>query len=244
MERIRFLFHGGLNDFLPPERRGLELEHTFLLPLPVKDAIEAAGVPHPEIDLVVVNGVAAPFSQTVRHGDRVEVYPPRWFPGPAPPSLVRPPALERPAFVLDGHLGTLARYLRLLGFDAVWRRDPADEDLARQSAEEDRILLTRDRGLLMRAAVVRGRWVRSTDPRAQLAEIAAHYDLARLAAPFSRCMKCNGLLRGATPEEAAAAPPGIRERQRDFNFCPACRRLYWAGSHYRRMNAMLADLLQ
>jgi uncharacterized protein with PIN domain len=244
MERIRFRFHGGLNDFLPAEKRGLEFEHTFLLPLPVKDAIEATGVPHPEIDLVLVNGAAAPFSHAVRDGDRVAAYPADCLPEPAPASLVRPPALARPAFVLDGHLGTLARYLRLLGFDAAWRRDPADEDLARQSAGEDRILLTRDRGVLMRAAVVRGRWVRATEPRAQLAEVAAVYDLARTAAPFSRCMKCNSLLRGATPEEAAAAPSGIRERQRDFNFCPSCRRLYWAGSHYRRMNAMLADLLQ
>jgi hypothetical protein len=245
MERIRFRFYAGLNDFLPPARRHRDFEHTLLLPTPVKDAIESAGVPHPEIDLILVNGESADFARTVKDGDRVAAYPAFHSTDISGVTLVRPPPPREPAFLLDGHLGTLARYLRMLGFDSAWQRDPADEDLARRSAEEDRILLTRDRGLLMRAIVRRGAFVRATDPRQQLAEIAARFNLAPAAAPFSRCMKCNVLLEHLAPEAVATrVPRGVLEKRNQFQACPACRRVYWTGSHHARMSAMLGDLLK
>lgn len=140
----RFRFHGDLEDHLPPDRRGQVLVQPLGLPAGVKDLIEALGVPHPEVDLILANGEPVGFSYRVEDSDRIDVFPdaldatstPRLRPRPVPP--VR--------FVLDEHLGRLARYLRLLGFDAWWHPGTDDDELARRSAEDGRVLLTRDRG--------------------------------------------------------------------------------------------------
>jgi uncharacterized protein with PIN domain len=142
---------------------------------------------------------------------------------------------------VDVHLGRLAAYLRMLGFDALYRNDSSDEDLARTASDEERILLTRDRGLLKRSAVTRGYYVREIRPRPQLADVLERFDLARLAAPFTRCLACNAPLERA-PKEAVAdrLPPGVRERHDEFLECPACRRVYWKGTHYQRMRGLIA----
>jgi len=236
--------YGELNDFLPEHRRGRALHHSFGVPGSVKDALESLGIPHPEIDLLLVNGEPAGFQRRLADGDRVAAYPRFRRLDVSAVSPVHLPLPEEPRFALDGHLGRLARYLRLLGFDAAHSPQTDDEGLARQAAEEDRILLTRDVDLLKRRVVRRGYRVRSTRPRLQLAEVIERFSLAGRARPFTRCLACGGSLAAASLDEVAGRiPPGVAARHRSFHSCPGCGRVYWPGSHHRRLSALVEATL-
>ncbi len=243
MKRVTFRFYAELNDFLPTSRRGVAFPHEFQGGPSVKDVVESLGVPHTEVDLVLADGESVDFSWILRDGARLSVYPVFESIDIAPLARVRPAPLREVRFVLDGHLGRLARFLRMLGFDARWRADTADEELARVAAAERRILLTRDAGLLKRRIVSHGCWVREVDPRRQLAEVVHRLDLLRAISPFRRCLRCNELLETVRKEEVAGAlPPAVRERHDAFRRCPSCGRVYWAGSHHRRMERLVSDL--
>jgi hypothetical protein len=243
MSRATIRFYAELNDFLPPRRRARDLVYDFHAPAGAKEAIESLGVPHTEVELVLINGESADFNRLLADGDRLSVYP--VFEAFDVGSLVRvrPAPLRRTQFALDGHLGRLARYLRLLGFDTACQRQMGDQDLARVSAAEHRILLTRDRGLLKRREVTHGYWVRATDPRKQLLEIVARFDLAGSMRPFSRCLRCNAPLRAAAKAEVEARlPPRTREAYHEFLRCDGCGGVYWRGPHHRRMLAMIEQV--
>ncbi len=158
-----FRFYEELNDFLPVESRRRTITVELDRGRSVKDAIESAGVPHPEVDLILVDGESVGFDRVLRGGERVAVYPVFERLDIGPLVHLRPAPLRDPRFVLDSHLGKLARHLRLAGFDALWDKDYADEEIVRISLAEKRIILTRDIGLLKRGAVERGYFVRSTD---------------------------------------------------------------------------------
>lgn len=239
MPTARFRFYAELNDFLPPEERARQLERRFDVPRSVKDFIESFGVPHTEVDLVLIDGKSAEFAQLVRDGDFVSVYPVFESFNIAKVSRVRPEPLRELRFVLDVHLGRLAAYLRMAGFDAEYCNDATDPELAEAVARERRVLLTRDRYLLMRSRVDRGYWVRSMVPKQQFREVLARFDLAASLRPFTRCMRCNGALSPAAAEEVLdRVPPGVRGR-RDFRRCTRCGRIYWAGTHQARMERLL-----
>jgi uncharacterized protein with PIN domain len=241
--RAWFRFYAELNDHLAPEEQFQSLEKTFFVAGSVKDMIESFGVPHTEVELILVNGESADFCRQVRNGDRVAVYPVFESFDVASELRVRPEPLRDPRFVLDVHLGKLAGYLRMLGFDAAYSNSATDPELAQRAAGEQRILLTRDRGLLMHGSVTRGYWLRETDSRRQAAEIVRRFDLARLVRPFTRCMACNAILQTAEPVEVQQRLPArITELYEHFLRCPGCGRIYWQGSHYRRMKAWIAEL--
>lgn len=243
MRRARLRFYAELNDFLPPAIRGVTFTHEFLGSPSVKDVVESLGVPHVEIDLILADGEPVDFTWILRDGARVSVFPAFEAIELDPRVRLRPAPGGEPRFVLDGHLGRLARSLRMLGFDTRWRSDCADAELARISADEHRILLTRDRGLLMRRAVSQGRWVRETDPRRQLAEVVDRFDLARSIAPFQRCLRCNDPLEDCRKEEVAERlPPGVRRLHEAFRRCPSCGRVYWEGTHHRSMERLIAEV--
>ena len=236
-----YRFYAELNDFLPTARRGVAFEHAFSGRPSVKDAIESFGVPHAEVDLVLIDGRSVDFTAPVCDGARVSVYPMFEAIDIASMARVRPTPLRRTRFVLDVHLGRLAAYLRMAGFDVCWRNDRGDEELARISCTERRILLTRDRDLLKRSEVSHGYWMRESRPSRQLAEVLRRFDLLRSMAPFTRCLRCNDLLRAADPVEVAATvPPKVREWHHDFQDCPSCHRIYWRGTHHQRMAGLLA----
>jgi len=244
MPTARFRFYAELNDFLAPERRGVPFVHSFRGTPAVKDVIESLGVPHTEIDLILADGESVDFTWRLRDGVRVSVYPVFEAFDVAPLSRVRPVPLRDVRFVADGHLGTLARYLRMIGFDTLWRNDAPDAELARASVEEHRILLTRDRGLLKRRSVTHGYLVRSPDPVRQLAEVVRRLDLFRSIAPFRRCLRCNGVLETVRKEDVVERlPPRVRASHDEFRRCAACARVYWAGSHQRRMQRIVDALL-
>lgn len=239
----QFRFYAELNDFLSKERRKREFDFAFDGTPAVKDVVEALGVPHTEIDLILVDGTSVGFDHRLRGGERVAVYPVFERLDISPITRLRPKPLREPKFILDVHLGRLARYLRLLGFDTVYTNDLEDAEIAARAKTEQRIVLTRDRGLLKRSEVTHGHWLRSTAPRRQLAEVVAALDLGSRITPFSRCMVCNGLLE-QIPETAVRheLPEGIRGRYPAITRCPDCRRLYWPGSHYARLSKLLSKL--
>ena len=210
----------------------------------MKDAIEAQGVPHTEVDLILVNGASVDFSYTLRPGDRVSVYPVFESLDIAPLLRLRPAPLREPRFVCDVHLGQLARRLRLLGFDTVYRNDYRDPEIAAIALHERRIVLTRDRLLLHRRVIERGTFVRSTDPDEQLVEVVRRFQLEHRVSPFSRCLECNGVIVPVAKEEVLdRIGEDTRRRHQEFRRCPVCLRIYWPGTHHERMMARMKRLL-
>ena len=239
-----FRFYAELNDHLPPRLQYGMVEKQFFVPASVKDMIEAIGVPHSEVDLVLVNGESSDFSRLVRNGDRVAVYPVFESIDITPVLRLRPQPLREPKFVLDVHLGRLAGYLRMLGFDTVYANRASDLELVRTSIEQKRILLTRDRGVLKHSAVTHGYWLRETDSRRQAAEVVRRFDLARSLRPLTRCMVCNEPLRDTSKAEVGGrAPEWVLEWSDEYRECPGCHRVYWEGSHYRRMKDWIEELV-
>ena len=235
-----FRFYAELNDFLPPERRFTEFAYSFLDVAPVKDRIESFGVPHVEVDLILVNGQSVDFGYRVQDGDRISVYPVFEAFDIAGLTRLRPEPLRDPRFVLDVHLGRLTAYLRMLGFDTLYQNQWADERLAEISQIEHRILLTRDVGLLKRGSVTHGYYVRATQPRQQLSEVVGRFDLGRLAKPFSRCLRCNALLARADKDQVRGQlPVQVALLHDEFLRCPDCGRAYWKGGHFRRMRQLI-----
>ena len=238
-----FRFYEELNDFLRPNRRKREFLHEFRHRASVKDMIESLGVPHTEIDVILVNGESVGFEHIVGDGDRIAVYPMFEALDVTPIARLRERPLRDVRFVLDTQLGALARYLRMCGFDALYRNDWHDDRLARLAADERRMLLTRDREILKRSIVTRGYFVRADKPRVQLQEVCERLDLWKQFQPYRRCIRCNGLL--VTVDKAAVEEvlePRTKQCFDQFWRCDTCGRVYWRGSHVVRMEGLLADL--
>jgi len=241
--RAEFRFYEELNDFLPPALRKIAFSYAFSGTPSVKDAIEAIGVPHTEVDLVLVDGESVDFTRRLAGGERVAVYPVFERLDIGPLTRLRALPLRQMRFVLDVHLGKLARWLRLLGFDAAYRNDHGDNAIIRLSLAESRIILTRDRGLLKHAAVTHGYWVRTTAPRRQLDEIVRVFDLRGSMRPFTRCLLCNGkLLPVAKDAVLDRLPPRVRAHCETFAQCEECAKVYWAGTHYERLRQLVEEL--
>ncbi len=244
MPEAIFRFYAELNDFLPASQRQVDFAHSWSGSASVKDVIEALGVPHPEIDIILVNGRSVGFACLVRDGDRVSVYPVFEALDVSPLVRLRPRPLRVTRFVLDVHLGRLAGYLRMLGFDALWRHEWQDAALARCALDERRLLLTRDRGLLKRREVSRGYCVRSVRPHEQLLEVVVRFDLASQAQPFTRCIACNASLKAIDPSEAQGeVPADVLDRFTDLTRCTSCGRVYWPGSHFAHMQRVVEATL-
>lgn len=241
--RCEFRFYGELNDFLQPRLRRHSITHEFAGSPSVKDRIESLGVPHTEVDLIVVDGEPVGFDHRLEGHERIAVYPTFQSLDLGDIAPLRPPLGEPPRFVLDVHLGRLARYLRLLGFDSAYTNDRSDDELLELSRTEDRILLTRDVGLLERAALVHGGFLHETDSRLQLREVLDRFRLQEHIAPLTRCARCNGLIGPATPALARGSVPGgvLREHRR-FSRCHDCGQMYWPGGHLKRLRARLAEI--
>jgi len=240
-----FRFYAELNDFLPPERRFVCSCRSFPQGSTVKHEIEALGVPHTAVEVILANGTSVDFSYRLRGGDHISVYPMFESLDISPILRVRARPLRDPRFVLDVHLGRLARHLRLLGFDAAYGNEATDDELVLTSVGERRTLLTRDVGLLKRGAITHGYYVRARDPGQQAAEVVRRFDLRRLVSPFGRCLHCNGVLREASKVEVLdRLQPRTRLYYDEFRLCIACGRVYWKGSHYEHLARVVADLTQ
>jgi uncharacterized protein with PIN domain len=227
-----FRFHDELNDLLRPDLRDRAFEWPCAERATAKHAIEALGVPHTEVGQVLVDGRPAGLGDLLRAPDSLDV-----FPAPAKRPAAGDPA---PRFLADAHLGGLARRLRLLGFDTELARDAPDRSLAQLADGDGRIVLSRDRELLKHRRVSSGRYVRARDTDGQLREVVARFGLRESAHPFTRCLECNALLRPAGRSEVAdRLPPRVAAEQSEFTLCTGCGRVYWPGSHWRRLRAVI-----
>jgi uncharacterized protein with PIN domain len=244
MSQIYLRFYEELNDFLPSKRRKVEFPYGISSARSVKHVIETLGVPHTEIDLILVNQHSVDFSYIVQPGDRISVYPTFESFDISPLTRHRPKPLRDTRFVLDTHLGKLAIYLRFAGFDTLYRNNYSDDELARISAEEHRILLTRDRELLKRRIISHGCYVRTTNPKEQLTKIFQRLHLALLSPPKQRCTSCNALLQPIAKEKIIERlQPDTRTHYQEFYICADCDKIYWKGSHYQKMLTCLQDAM-
>lgn len=239
-----FRFYEELNDFLPKEKRKRQFEYCLKLNQTVKDAIEAIGVPHTEVDLIIINGESAGFAYHPQHADFISVYP--VFESFNIKSVVklRPKPLRVTKFVLDVHLGKLCKYLRMLGFDTFYHNHLEDSEIIKISITQKRIILTRDIGILKNGKVTHGYWLRSQNPREQIQEVIKRFDLLKDIKPFNRCTVCNGLVRNVDKEKVTdLLEPGTKKYYHQFFQCESCLKIYWEGSHYEKMNTFIEDVV-
>ena len=240
-----FRFYEELNDFLPPARHKTEFVYRFPGSPAIKDPIEAMGVPHTEVDLILVNGSSIGFEYRLRPNDRVSVYPVFESLDITPLVKLRERPLRTSRFVVDVNLGRLARWLRMLGFDTCYSNSYSDGDVVRTGVDQHRIILTRDRRLLHAKVITHGYWVRSNDPDGQLREVLRRFDLYSQIQPFHRCMLCNDDITAVTKEAVLdRLMPKTARYYHEFYQCHGCGRVYWKGPHYDQMLRTLDALRQ
>jgi len=237
-KQATFAFQGELNDFLPEKQKNQVISLTFNGYQSVKHLIESLGVPHTELEDILVNRSRVDFNYLVQNGDAVTAYP-------HDKRLLRALQAGERGFLLDNHLGRLAVYLRMLGFDCLYHNNYQDEQLAQIASQQSRILLTRDVRLLMRNAIQYGYWVRSKIPPQQLVEVIARFDLSSKITPFQRCMRCNGILQVVSKQEVLERlQPLTKKYFHEFRRCPDCQQVYWKGSHYERMLRFIQQTIE
>lgn len=244
MVTATFRFYEELNDFLPPARRRQEFSCPCARAATTKHMIEALGIPHTEVELILVNGESVDFDRILREGDRVAVYPVFEALDVSPLVRVREKPLRVTRFVADVHLGGLAHLLRMAGFDTLYGNRFDDAEIEALAARDRRIVLTRDRGLLKRRTITHGCYVHSRKSSLQFAEIVERLDLRGSARPFTLCLHCNGPLRAIGREDAAGrVPPAVLERHGNFSTCDGCGQVFWEGSHWQSMQRLLGQVL-
>ncbi|WP_404355161.1 Mut7-C RNAse domain-containing protein [Methylotuvimicrobium sp. KM1] len=243
MNQVYLRFYEELNDFLPVERRKVEFEHALNRRTSIKDLIESLGVPHTEIEIILANGRSVDFDYIVQKNDRISVYPMFESFDITPLLRLRSKPMRAPRFILDTNLGRLARYLRLLGFDCLYRNDYEDGEVAEIASQQHRIVLTRDRFLLRRKIITHGYFVRSVHPREQVKEVLQRLDLYRSIAPFTRCSRCNGtLIKTSKDAVIDRLEPLTKLYYNDFRICLSCNQIYWSGSHQDRARQLISEL--
>jgi uncharacterized protein with PIN domain len=232
MPTAYFLFLDRLNDFLSRDHKNQPIEVAFRGRQSLKHLVESLGVPHPEIGRVEVNGAESDLSAITQDGVHIRLHP---APNGCP--------FEPPRFLLDCHLGRLTSRLRMLGFDCLYRNDYTDAEIAASLESDERILLTRDRRLLMRKSVVYGYCLRSLNSRVQLFEVVRRFDLAGRVTPFRRCLRCNHPLESVEKSVILGRlEPLTRKYFDEFHACPVCGQIYWKGSHYEQMTKLLEEI--
>lgn len=241
--RVQLRFYGDLNNFLYTNHNGKSIERTLPSTTSVKDLIEACGIPHTEIDLILIANHPVDFSYLVKDGDNVSVYPHFNSLEIDPSKRLLKPYLLNPSFVVDVNLGKLARYLRMGGFDTIYQNKIADEELIDIMLEENRTLLTRDRKLLMRNVVRSGYLPRSDQPAEQLEEVLKRFALFDDVKPYTRCINCNGILESVSKEKIIdQLQPLTKKYFNDFSQCPDCGQIYWKGSHRNRLHPKIQNI--
>lgn len=236
MNTARFRFYEELNDFLPERRKRVRFDYSFENNPAVKDVIESFGVPHTEIDLILVKGISVSFDYNLKDEDYVSVYPVFENMDISDLTHLREKPLRNPKFICDVQLGRLAKYLRMLGFDTLYNNEYKVKEIIRISDDEKRTILTRNIFLLKNSLVVRGYWIRSQDPHTQLIQVVHYSDLLAHVKPFYRCSECNGLLE-LVPKENIVEKllPNTKKYFDEFHKCNTCNKIYWKGSHFKKI---------
>lgn len=242
LQPVQIRFYNTLNDFLPSVKRHTQFEYNIRKPRSVKDLIESIGIPHTEVDIILVDRQSVDFQFRIEGGEDIRVY--AYDHNLEFSELIhnQPKPANEPRFVLDVHLGQLANYLRMLGFDTLYRNDYDDPTLASIADTEQRILVTRDRRLLMRRQITLGYFVRARLPKQQISELLTRFDLLDFETKVARCISCNGIIQRVEKAEIEAQLlPLTRQHYDDFFQCQSCKKIYWEGSHFEQMQELITD---
>ncbi len=239
--KVRLRFHGDLSVFLGSKAGDAIIERRLAEKTSIKDVIESCGVPHPEVDLILVDEQTVGFDHTLATDTKVEVFPVGNRGTDRTDKHLQIVVITR--FVADGHLGSLTRNLRLLGFDVAYRQNADDRQLLEVMVRENRALLTRDRRLLMHAIVQHGYWPRSQNADEQTIEVIRRFDLSELIAPFTRCLRCNATLEAVAKAEIIGKLEPLTKIYYDqFRRCPDCKQIYWSGSHFPKLQRRIEEI--
>jgi uncharacterized protein with PIN domain len=234
-------FHGDLNVFLVPKTNDAVIERQLSEKTSIKDVIESCGVPHPEVDLILIDEQPVGFGHTLANDATVEVFSVENHSTMYTEKRLQ--TTDNSSFVADVHLGGLARNLRLLGFDVAYNQNTDDRQLLHLMASENRALLTRDRRLLMHAVVKTGYYPRSQNAEEQTVEVVRRFHLLDSMAPFTRCIRCNGRLQSVSKAEIVdRLEPLTNMYYHQFQRCGDCEQIYWAGSHFAKLKARLDQI--
>jgi len=245
MKFAYFRFYEELNDFLSLEKRKKFFPYSFNGNPSVKDAIEALRVPHVEVDLILVNSLSVNFSYKLQNEDSVSVYPVFESFDITSVTHLREKPLRDMKFILDVHLGKLTKYLRLCGLDTYYKTDCNDQEIISLAVSNKRVILTRDLELLKNKQVTHGYWIRSQHLDEQLKEVFLRFDMINQIRLFTRCMVCNGTLEDVSKKDILfRLLPGTRQYYQKFKKCPDCDRIYWDGSHYKRMKDNIYSIIK
>jgi hypothetical protein len=240
MKRAFLRFYEELNDFLPPDKRKVRFEHDFIDRASVKDMIESLGVPHTEIDMILVNGNSVDFSYVINDEDDISVYPVFESFDISNIQHLRSKPLREPKFIADVHIGSLARYLRMLGFNVLYKNDFSNQEIIDLSLTEKRAILTKDRKLLKNSKVTHGYWIRNEEPEEQVKEVIIRFNLKDDVKEFLRCLECNNILEPVEKEKVEnRIPPKVKKWQNEFWYCRNCDKVFWKGSHYKEMRKFI-----
>ncbi|UUV19278.1 Mut7-C ubiquitin/RNAse domain-containing protein [Fusobacteria bacterium ZRK30] len=242
MGRINIKFYSSLNKLLKKGRRDKELSLELKLRQSVKDLIEAQGIPHTEVGMILIDSKREESSYILKDGQKIEVYPAFNDIEEAKfQNLINYPK----KFILDVHLGRLAKYLRIFGIDTLYENYYSDEEIVKTALKEGRVILTRDRGILKRRVVKYGYLIKSNESKEQLREIFLNFDILPKIKPFLRCISCNGILEKADKEEIIEElEPLTRKYYNEFFRCTICKKIYWKGGHRERMEEFANDFLK
>ncbi len=239
-KNITIRFYEELNVFLKPVNRKVRFDYSFWGTPSVKDIIESLGVPHTEVDLILVNNKSVNFDYLVYNGEDIAVYPVFESFDIRNIQHLRPLPLRETKFILDVHLGKLAKLLRFCGFDTYYKNTLTDDEIITISINEKRTILTRDVGILKNSKVDRGYFIRNTKAENQLLEVIKRFDLKNSLNPFSRCSICNSLLIPVEKKTIIAElPPKVVEYYNEFCKCEQCNKIYWRGSHFQKLNSVI-----
>jgi uncharacterized protein with PIN domain len=238
---VRLHVYGDLDFFLGSRTRRGRAERHLGEKTSVKDVIESCGIPHPEVDLILINGEAVDFAYALTSDAEIELYPARIQSSKFREKRLQAHTLRE--FVADGHLGKLVRDLRLLGIDVAYDSAAEDRQLVEIASRDNRALLTRDRRLLMHAAVKHGYYLRSQNPLEQTIEVLRRFDLGSILSPFSRCLRCNAVLEPAEKKEIIGQlEPLTKIYYDEFRRCTGCGQVYWSGSHFTKLQKRLEQI--
>lgn len=241
---VRIRFYEELNDFLPEGRKKVTFSHSYFGNPPVKDIIESLGVPHTEVDLILAGGKPVKFSHRPVNGEFISVYPVFETFDLSGTTLLRPDPLRKTRFILDVHLGKLARYLRMMGFDTLYDNRWEDPEIIDIALAGNRIILTRDLGILKNGKVTHGYFIRSDQPGEQTREVIRRFELRKKIKPVSRCIECNSSIAPVEKERVIdLLPDKTKKYFNEFYQCKGCGKVYWKGSHYYKMKRIIKNLL-
>jgi uncharacterized protein with PIN domain len=244
-KKITLRFYEELNDFLPKEKKKKRFTHSFIDRTSVKDLIESLGVPHTEVDLILANGKSVNFNYLINDGDDISVYPVFESLDFSDVQHLRAKPLRKPKFICDVHLGKLARNLRMFGIDVHYKNFLNDEEIVKISLDEKRTILTRDTGLLKRADVTHGYFIRNDEPEKQTAEVISRFSLMKLVKPFTLCLDCGSKLVKINKKDILhLIPENVKQAQNKFFYCVNCKKIFWAGSHINNMTLFIKEMIR